>query len=256
MSLQKDNRSRKTHLEASHKSIYGANPMGLQIRRQNDWKTLTPQNQSHTFTKNKAKSYPIINRTVNGSTAHNASRIESRIPSQFASQSAAQSKSRSASQANDQAALEYFTKVIWSSISRLPNFWRTRDYTAQYECQTGLTFGFQSQQDKCYIEISLTHLTKDEIVELLKQGQLHDELLTLNELAHLPFVEYGLMNIDGLDFDIVDYVRIRLDLVIDPKNHRQYLENWDFMLSRSQTWDQLNHSAADFLKGLENLKRA
>ncbi len=54
------------------------------------------------------------------------------------------------------------------------------------------------------------------------------------------------MNIDGLDFDIIDYVKIRLDMAIDPKDQTQYDQNWEFMYSRAQTWGDLNHSAANF----------
>jgi hypothetical protein len=163
--------------------------------------------------------------------------------------------SQTASQTAYQAALECFTRLIWNSISKIPTYWNKRNFIAQYKCLQGLTFGFHSHQNKCYIEISLVHLSKDEIITLLETGKLHDELLTLYELAHLPFAEYGLMNIDGLDFDIIDYVKIRLDLAIDPKDHRQYLENWEFMLSRAQIWGDLNHTAADFLEGLQSLRR-
>jgi hypothetical protein len=74
-------------------------------------------------------------------------------------------------------------------------------------------------------------------------------------LAHLPFAEYALMNIDGLDFNIIDYVKIRLDIAIDPKDQTQYGRNWEFMYSRAQTWGDLNRSAADFLEGLQSLRR-
>lgn len=154
-----------------------------------------------------------------------------------------------------QAALDYFTRSMWSSISKIPTFWRNRNFTAQYKCRMGLTFRFYSHQNNCYIETSLAHLTKDEIVNLLEKGKLHDELLTLYELAHLPFAEYGLMNIEGLDFDIIDYVKIRLDIAFNPKDHSQYGESWEFMLSRAQTWGDLNHSAAEFLDGLQSLRR-
>jgi len=63
------------------------------------------------------------------------------------------------------------------------------------------------------------------------------------------------MNIDSLDFDIIDYVRIRLDLAINPRDHSQYCGNWESMLSRAQTWGELNHSAAGFLEGLQSLGR-
>jgi hypothetical protein len=61
------------------------------------------------------------------------------------------------------------------------------------------------------------------------------------------------MNIDGLDFNIIDYVKIRLDLAIDPKDLHQYGQNCEFMYSRAQTWGDLNRSAADFLERLQNL---
>jgi hypothetical protein len=171
------------------------------------------------------------------------------------SKAAYQDTCEAAYQAAYQAALDYFTRSMWSSISKIPTFWRNRNFIAQYKCCTGLTFGFHSHQNNCYIEISLAHLTKEEIIELIKKGQLQDELLTLYELAHLPFAEYGLMNIDGLDFDIIDYVKIRLDIAINPKDHSQYGHHWEFMLSRAQTWGNLNHSAADFLNGLQSLRR-
>jgi len=63
------------------------------------------------------------------------------------------------------------------------------------------------------------------------------------------------MNIDGLDFDIIDYVKIRLDLAFNPNDHRRYGENWEFMLSRVQTWGDIDNSAADFSDGLQNLRR-
>jgi len=175
-----------------------------------------------------------------------------------ASETASQTAPQKASRAAYQAALECFTRLIWNSISTIPTYWNKRNFIAQYKCLQGLTFGFHSHQNKCYIEISLVHLSKDEIITLLKKGKLHDELLTLYELAHLPFAENSLMNIDGLDFDIVDYVKIRLDLAINPKGHHQYLENWELMLSRAQMWAQLNHrnhSAATFLEGLQRLRR-
>lgn len=171
------------------------------------------------------------------------------------SRAACQGTCEAATQAAYQAALDYFARSMWSSISQIPTFWGNRKFIAQYQCRTGLTFGFHSHQNKCYIEISLAHLTKEEIVNFLEKGKLHDELLTLYELAHLPFAEYGLMNIDGLDFDIIDYVKIRLDLAFNPKDHSQYVENWEFMISRAQTWGDLNHSAADFLDGLQSLRR-
>ncbi len=158
-------------------------------------------------------------------------------------------------QAARDSILDTFARSICTPISKIPTFWRNRNFIAQYKCSMGLTFGFHSVQNKCYIEICLAHLTKEEIIKLLKKGQLHDELLTLYELAHLPFAEYGLMNIDGLDFDIIDYVKIRLDIAINPKDLHQYVENWEFMLSRAQTWGDLNQSAADFLEGLQSLRR-
>ena len=168
---------------------------------------------------------------------------------------AQQGTCEAATQAAYQAALDYFARSMWSSISKIPTFWRNRNFTAQYKCRMGLTFRFYSHQNNCYIEISLAHLTKDEIVNLLEKGKLHDELLTLYELAHLPFAEYGLMNIEDLDFDIIDYVKIRLDIAINPKDHSQYGENWELMLSRAQTWGDLKHSAAEFLDGLQSLRR-
>jgi hypothetical protein len=170
-------------------------------------------------------------------------------------QDTCEAASQVASQAAYQAAQDYFARSMWNSISKIPTFWRNRNFIAQYNCCMGLTFGFQSNQNKCYIEISLAHLTKEEIVILLKKGKLHDELLTLYELAHLPFAEYGLMNIVGLDFDVIDYVKIRLDIAMNPKDHRQYGENWEFMLSRSQKRRDLNHNAADILVGLQSLRR-
>ena len=154
-----------------------------------------------------------------------------------------------------QAAHDNSARSMWSSISKIPTFWENRKFTTQYKCLTGFTFDFHSHQNNCYIEISLSHLTKEEIIKLLKKGKLHDELLTLYELAHLPFAEYGLMNINGLDFDIIDYVRLRLDMAINPNDHRQYGENWEFMLSRAQTWGDIHNSAADFSAGLQSLRR-
>jgi hypothetical protein len=154
-----------------------------------------------------------------------------------------------------QAAHDYFARSMWSSISKIPTFWRNRNFTAQYKCLSGFTFDFHSHQNNCYIEISLSHLTKEEIIKLLKKGKLNDELLTLFELAHLPFADYSTMNINGLDFDIIDYVKIRLDLAINPKDYHQYAENWEFMLSRAQTWGDIHKSAADFSKGLQSLTK-
>ena len=154
-----------------------------------------------------------------------------------------------------QAAHDYFARSMWSSISKIPTYWRNRNFTAQYKCCIGLTFGFHFHHNKCHIEISLTHLTKEEIVKLLKKGKLHDELLTLFELAHLPFAEYCTMNIDGLSFDIIDYVKIRLDLALNPKDNKQYGKHWKFMLSRDQLLGVLNRNATDFLEGLQNLRR-
>jgi len=160
-----------------------------------------------------------------------------------------------ANQASYQAAHDYFARSMWSSISKISTFWRNRNFTGQYKCCAGFTFDFHSHQNNFYIAISLSHLTKEEIIKLLKNGKLHDELLTLFELAHLPFAEYGLMNIDGLNFDIIDYVRIRLDLAINPKDHHQYGENWEFMLSRAQTWGDIDNNAEDFLEGLQSLRK-
>jgi hypothetical protein len=158
-------------------------------------------------------------------------------------------------EASYQAAHDSFARSLWSSLSKIPTFWTNRNFDAQYKCCTGLTFGFQFHQNKCYIEISLAHLTKEKIVKLLREGNLHHELLTLFELAHLPFAEYCLMNIDGLGFDIIDYVKIRLDLVINPKDPVQYGKHWKFMLSRDQLFGVLNRNAADFLEGLQSLRR-
>jgi hypothetical protein len=160
-----------------------------------------------------------------------------------------------ASQAAYQAAKDSFARSMWNSISKIPTFWNNRNFTAQYKCLTGLTFSFHFHQNKCYIEISLAHLTKEKIVKLLKKGKLNDELLTLFELAHLPFAEYSLMNIDGLGFDIIDYVKIRLDLALNPKDYKQYGKHWKFMLSRDQLLGILNRNAADFLEGLQGLRR-
>ncbi len=160
-----------------------------------------------------------------------------------------------ASQAAYQAAKDSFARSMWSSISKIPTFWNNRNFTAQYKCLTGLTFGFHSHQNKCYIEISLAHLTKDDIIDFLKKGKLNDELLTLFELAHLPFAQYSLMNIDGLGFDIIDYVKIRLDLALNPKDYKQYGKHWKFMLSRDQLLGVLNRNAANFLEGLQSLRR-
>jgi len=55
-----------------------------------------------------------------------------------------------------------------------------------------------------------------------------------------PNVLFGWRN----QFDIIDYVKIRLDVAMNPKDYSQYGENWEFMLSRAQTWGDLNHSAA------------
>jgi hypothetical protein len=63
------------------------------------------------------------------------------------------------------------------------------------------------------------------------------------------------MNIDGLGFDIIDYVKIRLDLALNPKDYKQYGKHWKFMLSRDQLLGVLNRNAANFLEGLQGLKR-
>jgi hypothetical protein len=63
------------------------------------------------------------------------------------------------------------------------------------------------------------------------------------------------MNIDGLDFDIIDYVKIRLDMAINPKDYRQYGKQWEFMLSRDQLLGVLNRNAADFSEGLQSLRK-
>lgn len=63
------------------------------------------------------------------------------------------------------------------------------------------------------------------------------------------------MNIDGLSFDIIDYVKIRLDLALNPKDNKQYGKHWKFMLSRDQLLGVLNRNATDFLEGLQSLRR-
>jgi hypothetical protein len=148
-----------------------------------------------------------------------------------------------------------YAASLWDSLLKIPTSWRNRNFTAQYKCLSGFTFGFRFDQKKCYFEISLAHLTKDEIIELLKKGKLHHELLTLFELAHLPFAEYCTMNIDGLDFDIIDYVKIRLDLALNPKDDKQYSKHWKFILSRDQILGVLYRNAADFLTGLQSFRK-
>jgi hypothetical protein len=151
--------------------------------------------------------------------------------------------------------LNSYADSLWGSLFKIPTFWRNRNFTAQYKCLSGLTFGFHFHQNKCYIEISLAHLTKEKIIELLKKGKLNHELLTLFELAHLPFAEYCTMNIDGLGFDIIDYVKIRLDLALNPKDDKQYGKHWKFMLSRDQILGVLYRNAADFSEGLQSLRK-
>jgi hypothetical protein len=145
-----------------------------------------------------------------------------------------------------------YADSLWTSLFKIPIFWRNRNFTAQYKCLTGLTFGFHFQHNKCYIEISLAHLTKEKIVRLLNKGELNNELLTLFELAHLPFTEYCTMNIDGLSFDIIDYVKIRLDLALNPKDDKQYGKHWKFMLSRDQILGVLYRNATKKEYSLQN----
>lgn len=63
------------------------------------------------------------------------------------------------------------------------------------------------------------------------------------------------MNLEDLDFDIIDYVKIRLDLALNPKDYKQYAEHWKFMLSRDQILRVLNRNVADFSEGLQSLRK-
>ena len=63
------------------------------------------------------------------------------------------------------------------------------------------------------------------------------------------------MNLEDLDFDIIDYVKIRLDLALNPKDYKQYAEYWKFMLSRDQILRVLSRNVADFSEGLQSLRK-
>lgn len=143
-------------------------------------------------------------------------------------------------------------QLMENHIAKIPAYWRHKKSTGQYKCRQGFTFDFYSDTDECSVEISLAHLTKSEIIGLLSKGKLIDELLVLYELAHLPFAEYSLMRIDGLECEIVDYVKIRLDSAFSPLDQSQYLKNWRPMFLKSQSWEDISLSTEEYAAMLQS----
>ncbi len=146
--------------------------------------------------------------------------------------------------------------LIENHIAKIPEYWRHKKSSGQYKCRHGFTFDFHSNTNECSIEISLAHLTKPEIIDLLSKGKLNDELLVLYELAHLPFAEHTLMRVGGLECDIVDYVKIRLDKAFSPLDKNQYLKHWRPMYLKSQSWADISFSTEEYAEKLQSFRRA
>ena len=83
----------------------------------------------------------------------------------------------------------------------------------KYSCRYGFEIKLRSSGGRPPIEISLDHLDRQNIADLMRSGDLADEPLFLYELAHLPFVKPYRVHIasEGLDTYIVDRLYIELD---------------------------------------------
>jgi len=92
----------------------------------------------------------------------------------------------------------------------------------------GLSVSFYFEGGEWKIALGLNNLGKRRVIELIKNGELKEEILTLYKLAHLPFAEYLTMNLDEVgNYDIIDTVIIHLSEVFDPLKKINYSLLWD-----------------------------
>lgn len=151
-----------------------------------------------------------------------------------------------------------FEQLIWMLgryISVPAEFWENRKFSHSYICRIGLTFDFHTDDRECYLEVSLTHLTKPQILQLLDQGKLIEEIRVLYELARLPFTEHHIMNVNGTGINIVDYVKINFDKAFNPLENDQYLKHWDNLYQKAFTWRDLEYNEEEFTEKLHKLSK-
>ena len=82
-------------------------------------------------------------------------------------------------------------------------------------------------ESECSIGIDLDHINDDKIVELINNGKLSNEIMTLYILAHLPFVQVctKTIRIDDEYFNMVDRVIIYLNNTFHPLDRTKYNEH-------------------------------
>jgi len=130
-----------------------------------------------------------------------------------------------------QRSLEYFTEMIQqenekrASSTEIINMTAAEKSIAQrpWMCKIGLKLYFGIDNSRCNLEVNLDNLTKAEICDLIKQGYLYDEIMILYKLAHLPYTTYCRLNINCLNFDIIDRVSIHLHRAFHPLEKDKYV---------------------------------
>ena len=126
----------------------------------------------------------------------------------------------------------------------------------QFICQFGLKIDLVVEDGHHLIRISLNHISKKEIVNLVNAGKLVDELLFLYTLGHLPFAKEYLLNLgDQEDTDIVDSVTIDLDKSFNVFDEKQWAEHGDAVVKRAYSLYSVYESEAFYARLRESRKK-
>lgn len=126
----------------------------------------------------------------------------------------------------------------------------------QFTCRFGLKIDFIVEDGHHLIRVSLDHLSKKEIVNLVNAGKLVDELLLLYTLGHLPFANEYLMNLgDQEDTDFVDSVTIDLDKCFNVFDEKQWAEHGDAVVKRAYSLYSTYESEAFYARLKESRRK-
>jgi hypothetical protein len=127
---------------------------------------------------------------------------------------------------------KFVFKELTSRADRtLENFRTLLDKGAPCLCKRGLSIRLRITEEERQIAFSLDHFRKEDVIELIKNGELYEELLTLYQLALLPGTESFTLNVDwpGQSFDVIDRVYLYLEEAFHPCRQKKPVDILDVL---------------------------
>jgi hypothetical protein len=134
--------------------------------------------------------------------------------------------------------LELLTR-LQNTAARLKAHFLSGGGRERFDCRQGLTLVMGGKGDHPYLAVSLDHLTKIQIQDLLKAGKLTDELLFLYELAHLPFADAYQMHLHDPNVYIIDRVAISLAGFFNVYDKKKWRGKKPMLQEKAKAWRAL-----------------